>query len=224
MRLLLAEDDLRLAEALQRGLIEEGYTVDVANRGDDAMHLLRIYEYAAAIIDWRMPGMSGDEVIRRARELSLPVGLLMLTARDTTGDKVWGLDAGADDYIVKPVDFDELLARLRAVQRRPRRGAEPDLAVGDLRFDPSAHTASAGDVDLIMTSRELAILELLMRRSPAIVERTAIAHHAWQDDAGPVGSNTIDVHLSHIRRKLADAGSAVDLQTVRGLGYRLVTP
>ncbi|HEX4212808.1 MAG TPA: response regulator, partial [Candidatus Dormibacteraeota bacterium] len=105
MRLLLAEDDLRLAEALQRGLIEEGYTVDVANRGDDALHLLRIYEYAAAIIDWRMPGMPGDEVIRRARELALPVPLLMLTARDTTSDKVWGLDGGADDYIVKPVDF-----------------------------------------------------------------------------------------------------------------------
>ncbi|HEX4211863.1 MAG TPA: response regulator transcription factor, partial [Candidatus Dormibacteraeota bacterium] len=116
------------------------------------------------------------------------------------------------------------LARLRAVQRRPRRGAASDLAVGDLRFDPSGHTATAGEVELIMTSRELAILELLMRRAPAIVERTAIAHHAWQDDAGPVGSNTIDVHLSHIRRKLADAGSDVELHTVRGLGYRLATP
>lgn len=221
MRLLLAEDDRGLTEVLERGLREEGYVVDVAHRGDDALHLLRIYDYAAAVLDWRMPGMMGDEIVRRVRELGLAIPILMLTARDTTGDKVEALDAGADDYVVKPVDFDELVARLRAVQRRVSERAGPLLEIGDLAFDPATHVATVAGAPIMLTPRQLAILEVLMRRSPAVVDRMTIAHHAWDHEADAIGSNTIDVHISQLRRKLAGAGAEVMVVTVRGAGHRL---
>jgi DNA-binding response OmpR family regulator len=221
MRLLLAEDDLSLAEVLERGLGEEGYVLDVVGRGDDALHLLRIYDYTAAVLDWRMPGLQGDEVVRRARRLDIRTPILMLTARDATPDKVLGLDAGADDYVVKPVDFDELVARLRAIQRRPRQSASPDLEVGRLALDPAAHTISVAGAPLGLTRREYMILELLMRRHPGPADRATIARHVWPDEADAVGSNTIDVHISHLRRKLAASSSRVALVTVRGVGHRL---
>jgi DNA-binding response OmpR family regulator len=188
-------------------------------RGDDALHMLRLYEYAAAIIDWRMPGLSGDQVVAEARRLNLATPLVMLTARDTTQDKVDGLDAGADDYIVKPVEFGELLARLRAVQRRPRLAVSPVLSVGLLSLDPGTHVVTGAGRPLGLTAREFAILEILMRRSPSLVGRLTIAQQAWSDESEAVGSNTIDVHIGHLRRKLS--GSGVNLATVRGQGYRL---
>lgn len=221
MRLLVAEDDRGLLSVLSRGLREQGYVLDTATRGDDALHLLQLYEYSAAIIDWRLPGLPGDEVIRRARALGIPTSMLMLTARDTTEDKVTGLDAGADDYVVKPVNFPELLARLRALLRRPRDTDGPLLQVGSLRLDPGTRTVTLGDRPLQLTARELAIAELLMRRSPAAVGRLMIARQAWEDESDALGSNTIDVHIGHLRRKLS--GSDVQLLTVRGAGYRLTT-
>jgi DNA-binding response OmpR family regulator len=221
MRVLVAEDDRALLSVLERGLREQGYVLDTATRGDDALHLLRVYEYAAAIVDWRLPGMPGDEVIREVRRLGIPTSVLMLTARDTTADKVQGLDAGADDYLVKPVDFPELLARLRALLRRPRQVGAPVLSVGSLRLDPGSRAVSLDGRSLQLTARELAIAELLMRRSPAAVGRLAIARHAWDDESDALGSNTIDVHVGHLRHKLS--GGDIALLTVRGAGYRLVT-
>jgi two-component system copper resistance phosphate regulon response regulator CusR len=219
MRILLAEDDDAVRSVLARGLAENGYVLDEVARGDDALHMLRLYEYAAAIIDWRMPGLSGDQVVAEARRLNLATPLVMLTARDTTQDKVHGLDAGADDYIVKPVDFGELLARLRAVQRRPRVAVSPVLGVGLLTLDPGTHQVTGGGRPLALTAREFAILEILMRRAPSLVGRLIIAQQAWSDESEAVGSNTIDVHIGHLRRKLS--GSGVNLATVRGQGYRL---
>jgi len=220
MRVLVVEDDQALLSVLERGLREQGYVLDSATRGDDALHLLRLYDYAAAIVDWRLPGLSGEEVVRQARRLAIPTSILMLTARDTTADKVRGLDAGADDYLVKPVDFPELLARLRALLRRPRQVGGPVLSVGSLRLDPRSRTASLRGRTLPLTARELAIAELLVRRSPAAVDRLAIARHAWEEESDALGSNTIDVHVGHLRQKLT--GSDVSLVTVRGAGYRLV--
>ena len=219
MRLLIAEDDLALRSVLERGLSEHGYVLDAVDRGDDALHLLRIYDYAVAVIDWRMPGMDGAELIRQARKHKIATPMLMLTARDTIGDKVTGLDAGADDYLVKPFQFDELLARLRALQRRPPGTAGPRLEMGTLTLDPAARSAGLNGAVLKLTAIELAILELLMRRSPAVVERGVIAKHVWEDESEAVGSNTIDVHIANLRRKLASG--RVELSTVRGVGYRL---
>src|SRR5438093_4687148 len=221
MRLLLAEDDRAVLSILARGLEEEGYVLDSVERGDDALHLLRLYDYSAAILDWRMPGLAGDEVVRQARKLNITTPVLMLTARDTVDDKVAGLDSGADDYLVKPIAFEELLARLRALLRRPRAGGRPHLEVGGLVLDPAARSAHVNGTELRLTAREFAILEVLMRRSPAVVDRMSIALHAWRDESDAIGSNTIDVHVGHLRKKLADSAAAVSLVTVRRAGHRL---
>jgi DNA-binding response OmpR family regulator len=169
-----------------------------------------------------MPGLAGDEVVKQARKLNISTPVLMLTARDTVNDRVSGLDSGADDYLVKPVAFEELLARLRALLRRPRVGGQPQLEVGDLVLDPAARSAQVDGSELKLTAREFAILEVLMRRSPAVVDRMTIALHAWRDESDAIGSNTIDVHVGHLRKKLAESGAAVSLVTVRGAGHRLV--
>jgi len=205
---------------LQRGLSEEGYVCDTATQGDDALHLLRIYDYAAAVLDWRMPGMTGEQVAREARKLKIRTPILMLTARDTTADKVQGLDSGVDDYLVKPFQFEELLARLRALLRRPPEVTEPVLTRGRLSLDPARRLVTKGGERIALTGVEFAILELLLRRSPAIVTRDVIGRHAWPEAGAEIGSNTIDVHMANLRRKLA--GAAVQLLTVRGSGYRLV--
>ncbi len=220
VRILLAEDDLPVQRVLKRGLEEDGYVVDTVERGDDALHLLRLYDYAAAVIDWRMPGLSGDQVIKEARRFNVATPMLMLTARDALQDRVHGLDSGADDYLVKPVSFEELLARLRALQRRPPQTAGPVLTLGDLTLDPATHVASVLGRPIELRAREWAMLELLMRRSPAVVSRQAIGLHAWPDESEIEGSNTIDVHAARLRRKLE--GADVDLIAVRGEGYRLV--
>lgn len=220
VRILLAEDDAPVRNVLVRGLEESGYIVDAVDRGDDALHMLRLYEYAAAILDWRMPGLAGDEVVRQARVLKIFTPILMLTARDGVSDRVHGLDSGADDYLVKPVSFEELLARLRALLRRPRQVEAPVLQLGRVMLDPATRVVSVDGAAVDLRAREFAMLELLMRRTPAVVSREAIGLHAWPDEAEAAGSNTIDVHAARLRRKLA--GSGVDLVAVRGAGYRLV--
>ena len=220
MRVLIAEDDAGVRSVLERGLTEEGYVCDTATQGDDALHLLRIYDYAAAVLDWRMPGLTGEEVAREARKLKIRTPILMLTARDTTADKVQGLDAGADDYLVKPFQFEELLARLRALLRRPAEVEEPVLSRGQLALDPARRLVTIEGAHVAITGVEFAILELLLRRSPGIVTREVIGRHAWPEAGAEIGSNTIDVHMANLRRKLA--GGGVQLLTVRGAGYRLV--
>ena len=219
MRVLVAEDDPGLREVIVLGLQDSGYQVDAVDRGDDAIDQLKWYEYDVAIIDWRMPGAEGIDVVACARRHHRPTALLMLTARDAPSDRIRGLDTGADDYLVKPFDFGELLARVRALQRRPRGVDEPVLARGRIRLDPVTRVVTSEDQQLNLTSTEYLILELLMRRSPAVVDRKAIAEHAWADETDPLGSNAIDVQLSRLRAKLPDVG--VRIVTVRGAGYRL---
>ena len=219
MRLLVAEDDDGLRDVLLLGLAEQGYQVYAVARGDDAIDQLKWYEYDVAIIDWRMPGAPGIDVVAWARRHQQPTALLMLTARDAPHDRIEGLDAGADDYLVKPFDFGELLARVRALQRRPHGVDGPVLSRGRLALDPRTRVVSVAGTDLRLTATEYQILELLLRRAPAVVDRKAIAEHAWDDETDPLGSNAIDVQLSRLRAKLTGAG--VRIVTVRGTGYRL---
>ena len=219
MRVLVAEDDEGLREVLVLGLTDAGYHVDAVERGDDAIDQLRWYEYDVAVIDWRMPGAEGIDVVAWARKHDRPTALLMLTARDTPQDRIRGLDSGADDYLVKPFDFGELLARVRALQRRPRGVDAPVLRCGRLALDPVRRVVEVGGQGRALTGTEYRIVELLLRRAPAVVDRKAIAEHAWQDETEPLGSNAIDVQLSRLRAKLPDAG--VRIVTVRGAGYRI---
>ena len=217
--MLVAEDDEGLREVLVLGLSDAGYHVDAVERGDDAIDSLRWYAYDGAVIDWRMPGAEGIDVVDWARRNDRPTAILMLTARDTPADRIRGLDTGADDYLVKPFDFGELLARVRALQRRPRGVDAPVLKVGELTLDPVTRAVGVAGRELALTSTEYRILELLIRRAPAVVDRKAIAEHAWADETEPLGSNAIDVQMSRLRAKLPDAG--VRIVTVRGAGYRL---
>src|SRR6202142_4182210 len=219
MRVLVAEDDPGLREVLVVGLKDQGYQVDAAERGDDAIDLFKFYDYDVAVVDWRMPGAEGIDVVAWARKHGKPTAILMLTARDTPPDRIEGLDAGADDYLVKPFDFGELLARIRALQRRPRGVDTPVIARGRITLDPVTRVAAADGRPLALTPTEYNILELLMRRWPAVVDRKAIAEHGWRDETDPLGSNAIDVQVSRLRAKIPGAG--VRIVTVRGAGYRL---
>jgi DNA-binding response OmpR family regulator len=219
LRVLVAEDDPGLRDVIVLGLQDGGYHVDAVDRGDDAIDQLKWYEYDVAIVDWRMPGAEGIEVVRWARRNERPTAILMLTARDAAADRIQGLDTGADDYLVKPFDFGELLARVRALQRRPRGVDAPTLTKGRLALDPVTRGVTVRGRPLALTATEYLILELLMRRSPAVVDRKAIAEHAWADETDPLGSNAIDVQMSRLRAKLPDAD--IRIVTVRGAGYRL---
>ena len=220
MRILVAEDDDGLGAVLVRGLREQGYVVDLVPDGETAASYLRFYQYGVAVIDWRMPTLSGLDLVAQLRQAGSTVPVLMLTARDTPADRIAGLDAGADDYLVKPFDFGELLARLRALQRRPAGARPPLLVVGELSFDPAAREVWCGGRRPDLTGIELGILEILLRRSPGVADRRMIAQHVWDDEADAFGSNTINVHLARLRSKLA--GGGVRIETVRGVGYRIV--
>jgi DNA-binding response OmpR family regulator len=221
---LVAEDDVSLGEVLARGLREQGYVVDLVPDGETAATYLRCNQYEVAVLDWRMPRLSGLDLVQRLRRGGTGNGstpVLMLTARDTPADRIAGLDAGADDYLVKPFDFGELLARLRALQRRPPLSQSPRMKIGEVEFDAAAREVLIQGQRPALTSTELGILELLMRRSPGVADRRSIAQHVWDNEADAFGSNTIDVHLARLRAKLA--GGGVRIETVRGVGYR-ITP
>jgi DNA-binding response OmpR family regulator len=220
VRILVAEDDDNLRSVLVRGLKKAGYVVDSVSDGSDALAYLRTYEYGVAVLDWRMPVVSGIEVVRSLRLAGSGVPVLMLTAKDMTADRVLGLDEGADDYMVKPFDFPELLARLRALQRRPSESRSPKLSVGDLLYDPASRSVRVAGVEVSLTNTELGILEVLLQKSPAVVTRRSVAVHVWQDEADAVGSNTIDVHVARLRSKLA--GAHVRIETHRRVGFRLL--
>jgi DNA-binding response OmpR family regulator len=216
---LVAEDDESLGEVLARGLREQGYVVDLVSDGETAASYLRFNQYEVAVLDWRMPKLSGLDLVQRLRRCGTATPVLMLTARDTPADRIAGLDAGADDYLVKPFDFGELLARLRALQRRPPVSQSPRMKIGELEFDPAGREVLIRGERPALTGTELGILEVLMRRSPGVVDRRSIAQHVWDNESDAFGSNTIDVHLARLRSKLAGAG--VRIETVRGIGYRI---
>ena len=220
VRVLVAEDDEGLRSVLERGLRENGYAVDAAVDGEQALRYLDTYEYEVAILDWRMPKLSGLEVIRRLRLRGAALPVLMLTARDAASDRVAGLDEGADDYLVKPFDFSELLARVRALQRRGEAMQTLVINVGGLQLDTVTREVSVGSLRPRLTATELSLLEILMHRSPAVVPRRSIALAVWNEEADALGSNTLDVHLARLRAKLAASG--VKIESVRAVGYRIV--
>jgi len=220
VRILLAEDDTGLRNVLERGLREAGYIVDAVPNGDDAREHLRAHEYSIGVLDWRMPGASGLEIIIWARRSGIHTPFLMLTAKDAAPDRIRALDEGADDYLIKPFDYGELLARLRALLRRPSGERSPLLRCGSLSIDPATREVLVSGTPAELTPREFAIVELLIRKSPAVVQRSTIALQAWPEEADAVGSNTIDVHIARLRTKLARCD--VRIETHRGAGYRLV--
>jgi DNA-binding response OmpR family regulator len=218
--LLVAEDDGGLRSVLERGLRENGYAVDAVGDGDLALRYLDTYEYEVAILDWRMPKKSGLDVIQLLRRRGSTLPILMLTARDTAGDRVTGLDEGADDYLVKPFDFSELLARVRALQRRGEAMQSLVIKVADLALDTVTREVRVGSAQPRLTATELSLLEILMQRSPAIVSRRSIALAVWNEEADALGSNTLDVHMARLRAKIAASGAKIE--AVRALGYRVV--
>lgn len=220
MRVLVAEDDAALRSVLERGLRENGYVVDTVSDGADALNFLRTYDYDVAVLDWRMPKMDGLEALEESRRKGVRTPILMLTARDAPPDRVTGLNSGADDYLVKPFDFSELLARLLALQRRPALTVEPLIEFGDLSFDAATRELARDGEAIALTATETGIIELLLRRPSQVVTRRMIAEQVWDDEAGAVGSNTIDVHIGRLRSKLA--GGRARIVTVRGTGYKVV--
>src|SRR5215469_16951866 len=220
MRVLVAEDDGSLGEVLAAGLRNHGYVVDLVTDGNLALSYSRCYDYAVAVLDWLMPAVSGIDVVHQLRRSGIQTPVLLISGKTTPEDRLAGLDAGADDYLVKPFVFVELLARVRALQRRPPDVLPPRLVVGDLEWDPASREVRFGDRRPMLTSTEVGILETLMRFSPAVADRRQIAQHVWTNEIDTLSSNTIDVHLARLRAKLI--GSAVRIETVRGVGYRIV--
>lgn len=218
MRLLIAEDDTKLAGTLARGLRADGYAVDVAATGEDAVFHARVYTYDAVILDVMLPGMDGVEVCRNLRALDLWAPVLMLTARDGVADRIRGLDGGADDYLVKPFDYGELVARLRALIRRGATERPPVLTADDVQVDPAARTVIRAGQPVELTAREFALLEYLVRHAGRVVTRTELLEHVW--DANYHGSgNVVDVYVGYLRRKLEDPFGAPFIRTLRGAGF-----
>jgi two-component system OmpR family response regulator len=220
MRFLVVEDDDKLARAMVRGLRHEGYAVDRASDGDAALTRTAVYDYDAVILDLMLPGRDGFEVCRTLRERGRWVPVLMLTARRGVDDRIRGLDAGADDYLAKPFDFGELLARLRALLRRAPAERPARLSAGDLVVDPASHEVQRGGVPVDLTAREFALLEYLLRRAGDVVTRTDLLEHVW--DENYLGStNVVDVYVGYLRKKLEQPFGRPLIHTVRGVGFRL---
>jgi two-component system, OmpR family, response regulator len=220
MRVLVVEDQPKLAALLARGLREEGHAADVAGRGEDALWMAGAVPYDAIVLDLMLPGIDGLETCRRLRQLDVWTPVLMLTARDAVDDRVTGLDAGGDDYLTKPFSFDELLARLRALTRRVPAERPVAIEVGDLRLDPAARRAWRGDSELALSAKEFALLELLMRRSGSVLTRDQLLAGAW-DMAYERRSNIVDVYIRQLREKVDRPFGSDSIETVRGVGYRL---
>ena len=222
MRVLLVEDEPRAAEVLAKGLREHAYAVDLAGDGEAAVFQAATTDYDALILDVMLPLKDGLAVCRTIRQSGSAVPILMVTARDAVDARIAGLDAGADDYLVKPFDFGELLARLRAVIRRGRQPLLPErVTIGPLTLESRAHRATVGARELVLTAKEYALLEYLARRAGDVVSRADIAEHVW-DERYDALSNVVDVYIQRLRRKLDEAGAAALIRTRRGEGYQLV--
>jgi two-component system, OmpR family, response regulator len=222
LRALIVEDEVKMANLLQRGLVEEGYAADVALDGERGLTMARATDYDVIVLDVMLPGIDGFEVCRRLRESEVWSPVLMLTARDAVEDRIAGLDSGADDYLPKPFSFAELLARLRALARRGPIERPPVLEVGDLRIDPRSHRAWRGEVEIELSVKGFALLETLMRRPGHVVSRFDLLEHAW-DYTYENRSNIIDVYIRYLREKIDRPFGVRSIETVRGAGYRLRT-
>jgi two-component system OmpR family response regulator len=220
MRVLVVEDELRMARLIRRGLVAEGLAADVASSGEDAVWMAGSHEYDAIVLDVMLPGLNGFETCRRLRSNGVWAPVLMLTARDAVDDRVAGLDTGADDYLVKPFAFAELLARLRALARRGNGERPSVLEVGDLTLDPASRQVWRGEHEIALSAKEFALLETFMRRPGEVLSRLHLLEHAW-DFAYDARSNVVDVYIRHLRRKIDEPFGRRSLETVRGAGYRL---
>jgi two-component system, OmpR family, response regulator len=220
VRVLVVEDEEKLAALLARGLREEGHTADVAGRGEDALWMARSVDYDAIVLDVMLPGQDGLVTCRDLRDAGVWSPVLILTARDAVENRVEGLDAGADDYLTKPFSFAELLARLRALARRVPPERPVVLSVGDLRLDPAAHRAWRGETELDLSSKEFALLEVFMRRPGQALSRLQLLESGW-DLAYESRSNLVDVYVRYLRQKIDRPFSRHAIETVRHVGYRL---
>jgi two-component system, OmpR family, response regulator len=220
MRVLVVEDDLKLAGVIRRGLALEGIAADVAADGEQALVRVQATRYDVVVLDVMLPGSDGFEVCRRIREHGNWAAVLMLTARNTVEDRVRGLDCGADDYLGKPFSFAELLARVRALRRRAPVERPVVLRVGDLRLDPATHRAWRGERPIELSAKEFALLEAFMRRPDQILSRFELLEHAWPYEYEN-RSNIIEVYVRYLREKIDRPFDRHSLQTVRGVGYRL---
>jgi two-component system OmpR family response regulator/two-component system response regulator QseB len=216
MRILLVEDDPQLGDGLTIGLRQAGFAVDWVKDGNSADRALQSETFDLVVLDLGLPRLSGMEVLRRARSRRQTLPVLILTARDATGDKVSGLDAGADDYLVKPVDLDELAARVRALTRRSAGRAAPLLTHGDLALDPAAHSVTLAGAPVELSSREFSLLQMLLENAGRVLSRSQLEQsvYGWRDEPD---SNALEVHIHHLRRKL---GSDL-IRTLRGVGYTI---
>jgi DNA-binding response OmpR family regulator len=220
VRLLLVEDEARLADSIARGLRQAAHAVDQADRLSAAREKLAVEEYDAVILDVNLPDGSGFSLADELRRKQVPTPILMLTARDSVEDRVKGLDSGADDYLVKPFAFDELLARLRALQRRQPETQPAVLAAEDLVVDPASRSASRAGIPIELTTTEYALLEYLIRHPGRVCGRATISAAVWDENYDPF-SNIIDVYVSRLRRKVDLPGMIPLIHTVRGAGYTL---
>jgi DNA-binding response OmpR family regulator len=223
MRLLLVEDDARMAETAAQFLRNAGFAVDVARDGATALQHAHTNPYDAVVLDLGLPDLDGLEVCRRLRAAGLPLRILVATARDAVDDRIAGLDTGADDYIVKPYALGELVARLRALLRRPAGLVPAVLRVADLALDTNTRVARRGAREIPLTTKEFAVLEVLMRHPGAVLTRERISAHAWDDNYDPL-SNIIDVYVGRLRRKIDQGEEPPLVETVRGAGYRIGAP
>lgn len=220
MRLLLVEDDRKAARVLTRGLVEEGFVVDVAHSADVGDEMAAANHYHLIVLDWMLPRRDGLALCRGLRGRGARTPILMLTARDSLPDRISGLDSGADDYLTKPFAFEELLARIRALLRRSELTRPPVLKVEDLSLDPGNHRVTRGEEEIGLTPKEYAILELLMRHAGQVVTRLRIGESVWADAPEDL-TNLVDVHVSHLRRKIDAEGRSALIHTVRARGFRL---
>jgi two-component system OmpR family response regulator len=220
MRALVVEDELKMAALIRRGLVEEGYAADVARTGEDAIVMARATPYDTIVLDVMLPRLDGFGVCRELRGSGVWTPILMLTARDGVEDRVAGLDAGADDYLVKPFSFAELLARLRALARRGLAERPTVLEAGSLRLDPATRQVWRSDAPVELSAKEFALLETFMRRPGQVLSRLDLLEHAW-DYAYENRSNVVDVYVGYLRAKIDRPFGRRSIETVRGAGYRL---
>ena len=219
MRILVADDEAKIAQFIRKGLKEDGYAVDVASDGDEALQLALQEDYDAVVLDIMLPGMDGISVLKKLRSSRPDMPVMLVSARDSVSDKVRGLDAGADDYLTKPFAFDEFLARVRALLR-PRVRPDSSLVYADLVLDLRTHKASRSGQPVELSNREYSLLEYLLRNADQVVTRTMIANHVW-DLNFDTDTNIVDVYVAYLRKKIDDGRDSRLIRTVRGRGYIL---
>ncbi len=220
MRLLIVEDDKKVGAFLERGLKEENYAVDVCRSGADALYLSQVNPYDVIILDIMLPGKDGFSVCRELRDNGVLIPIIMLTAKDTLDDKVKGLTVGADDYLTKPFSFEELLARIRALLRRSQDYKTKSLRIGDLEMDPVRRLVTRGGQKIMLTGKEYALLEYLMRNQGRVLSQSMIIEHVWDMDYEGA-SNIVNVYINHLRRKIDTDHPVKLIKTVRGHGYQI---